>query len=52
VLTVVLIVLLIFVFVGGGAYRYPAWSSTGWGGPDIVWVLLIVVLVFLLLGRG
>lgn len=49
-LTVFFIVLLVLVLVGGVGYRYPAWGSTGWGGIDVVWVLLIVLLVFLLFG--
>jgi len=49
-ITILLVVLLIFLLVGG----LPTWGySSGWGyGPSgLVGVILVVLLIFLLLGH-
>lgn len=46
----VIIVLLVLLALGGGAWvRYPAWGTAGPGYPDLLGVLLVVALVILLL---
>lgn len=36
VLTVILIILLVLLFVGGIGVRYPAWGAGTYGAPDLV----------------
>jgi hypothetical protein len=52
VLTLVLIILLILLVVGGVGMRYPAWGAGTYGAPDLLWVLLIIILVVLLIRGG
>lgn len=45
---VLIIVLLIFLLMGG---PYTGWHSYGWGPSGIIGVILVVVVVLLLMGR-
>jgi hypothetical protein len=50
VLTLVLIVLVVLILLGGvGWARYPAWSTGVYGAPDVVSLLVVVLLALLLL---
>jgi hypothetical protein len=49
-----LIVILIILLLIGGIGTFPTWPhSTNWGyGPSgVIWLILVVVLIFWLLGR-
>ena len=48
-LPTVLIILLIVVLVAGGPYT--GWHTYGWGPSGIVGIILIILVVFILMGR-
>lgn len=51
-LTVLIILLVIFLFAGAPTFSGPTgWHGYGWGPSGIVGVVLLVLLILLLLGR-
>ena len=49
---ILLIIVLVLVFGGGGYYSYGNYGPAFGGGVGIVGLLVIILVVYLLLGRG
>jgi hypothetical protein len=49
---ILLIIVLVIVFGGGGYYGYGNYGPAFGGGIGIVGLLVIILVVYLLLGRG
>ena len=49
---ILLIIVLVIVFGGGGYYGYGNYGPAFGGGVGIIGLLVIILVVYLLLGRG
>jgi hypothetical protein len=50
--TILVIILLVIIFGGGGYYGYGAYGPAYGGGVSLIGLLVIILVVYLLLGRG